>query len=191
MRSRLLLVLLMPLLAFASASVLSQPIEVKVQKLGERVVVDVYAHAAVNREVAWAVLTDYEHMAQFVSNLKSSAVLSRNGNLLEVEQNGEAKYGFLHFSFSTVRAVELIDDSEIRSHLLRGDFKSYSFSTRLVADAAGSVMIEHHGEYIPKAWIPPVVGPSLIESGTRKQYLEMIAEMKRRQAGDATPSSPR
>ena len=186
MKTRVTLVLL---LALVAASARAEPIEVAVHTQGERVIVDVTAHVAARREVAWDVLTDYDHMADFVSNLKASVVLSRNDNRLQVEQSGEAKRGFLRFAFSTVRSVELIADREIRSHLVRGDFKSYEFTTGLVGDASGPTTIVHHGEYVPTRWVPPVIGPTLIETETRKQYAELIAEMLKREATE--PPSPR
>lgn len=173
---------LVPCLLLLGLTAAAQPVAVTVQTQGERVILDVSAPLAVRHEIAWAVLTDYEHMAQFVSTLKSSAVLDRRGNRLEVEQHGEARRGPLHFSFATVRAVELVDEHEIRSQLIRGDFKSYEFVTRLVTDASGAITIVHHGEYVPTTWVPPIIGPALIESGTRAQYEELIAEMTRRQA---------
>ena len=180
--------LLALLVASVAISVYGQAIDVAVHTQGERVIVDVSAHAPVKRDVAWSVLTDYDHMAEFVSNLKTSVVLSRKGNQMEVEQTGEARRGFLHFSFSTVRTVELIDDREIRSTLVRGTFKSYEFVTRISDDPSGSLVIVHHGEYVPTTWVPPVVGPALIETETRRQYTELLAEMTRREARKAAPS---
>ena len=172
------------LLGVLAAAAFAQPIDVAVHTQGGRVIVDVTAHVAAPREIVWAVVTDYDHMAEFLTMLKTSTVQSRNGNQLEVAQTGEARRGFLHFSFSTLRAVELVPDREIHSHLIRGDFKSYEFTTRLVDDAPGGIAIQHHGEYVPTTWVPPVIGPAMIETETRKQYTQLIAEMTRRQAAE-------
>jgi len=159
-----------------------QPIEVHVAKAGATVVIDVTARVQADPEYAWAVLTDYDHMASYVSTLKSSRVVSRNGDHLEVAQTGEAKRAFLHFSFSTVRAVDLIPSSEIRSRLVSGDFKSYEFTTRITSESQGALKIVHHGEYVPNTWVPPVIGPAMIETETHKQYADLIDEILRRQA---------
>ena len=173
-----------------AGAVRAQPITVTVQKTGETIVVDVTAHVAATANHAWAVLTDYDHMAEFVSAVRESRIVSRKGNHLEVAQTGGVKRGFLDFSFSTLRSVELVPESEIRSGLIRGDFKSYEFTTRIApGPASGSLTIVHHGEYVPHAWVPPIVGPALIERETHKQYADLIAEMLRRQAGE--PRSPR
>jgi ribosome-associated toxin RatA of RatAB toxin-antitoxin module len=167
---------------FAVEATSAQPLAVTVRKLGDQVIVDVSARVEARADCVWEVLTDYDHMAEYLSAIKSSQVVSRRGNELEVAQSGEARRGFLHFSFSTVRAVELRGEREIRSHLIRGDFKSYEFTTRIVPEAGGMVSILHHGEYVPTTWVPPVVGPAMIETETRKQYGELIAEILRRQA---------
>jgi hypothetical protein len=86
---------------------------------------------------------------------------------------------FLTFSFAATGSVELLPMREIRSHLIKGDFKSYKSTTRLVEKPSGTLVV-HHGEYVPTAWLPPLIGPSIIESQTRKQYEEFIAEITRR-----------
>jgi hypothetical protein len=155
-------------------------VDVVVQTRNGSVIIDVTAHMHAKREVVWAVLTDYDHMAEFLTTLKASSILVRRGNQMEVAQTGEARRGFLHFSFSTVRSVELVPNQEIRSQLISGDFKSYEFTTRIVDAADGTITIVHHGEYEPKTWVPPVVGPAMIETETRKQYAELIEEIQRR-----------
>jgi len=165
----------------------AQPIEVRVEKRGEFVIVDVEATVAVEPRQAWAVLTDYDHMAGYLSMLKASAVVKREGNSLHVEQTGEARRAFLHFSFHTVRAVELVPDREIRSHLISGDFKSYAFTTQLKENGAQTLIV-HHGEYIPHTWVPPGIGPSMIKAETTKQYEELIAEMLRRARAKEAPA---
>ena len=166
----------------------AQPIEVRVDRRGELVVVDVEASVAAAPHLAWAVLTDYDHMASYLSMLKSSTVVRRDGNALQVEQTGEAHRAFLHFTFRSLRAVELVPTKEIRSHLISGDFKSYVFTTRLT-DKGTHTQISHHGEYVPVNWVPPGIGPALIKEETTKQYQELIAEMLRREHA-AAPGAP-
>lgn len=181
---RTLLGLLLALTAIGAAHAQAQAqtpsVDVVVQTRSGNVVIDVTARVHAKREVVWAVLTDYDHMAEFLTTLKASSILVRRGNQMEVAQTGEARRGFLHFTFSTVRSVELVPDREIRSQLISGDFKSYEFTTRITDAADGTITIVHHGEYEPKTWVPPVVGPALIEEETRKQYAELMAEISRR-----------
>jgi polyketide cyclase/dehydrase/lipid transport protein len=169
------------LLVVFGSSAMAQEINVRVQRQGETVVVDVEAHVAGPLRDAWAVFTDYENMASFISNLTASKVLARGDDKLEVMQAGRTKVGFLSFGFEAVRSVELVPMREIRSSLVSGDFKAYSSTTSLAATSTGTD-VRHHGEYVPKKWLPPLIGPAVIEHETRKQYQEFAAEVERRTA---------
>ena len=58
-------------------------IDVRASKEGEMIVVDVDLAVRASQDEVWSVLTDYDHMGQFVANLESSAVISRIGNALD------------------------------------------------------------------------------------------------------------
>ena len=60
-----------------------------VRREGE-VIVDAIMHAPVAPREAWAVLTDFERMAEFVPNLQSSQVLSKSGSCLAMKTGGLA-----------------------------------------------------------------------------------------------------
>ena len=169
------------LVLLCSLGASAQEIVVKVERHGESVVVDVEAHVAGGLREAWAVFTDYENMASFITNLSASKVLERKDNELQVMQSGQTKVAFLTFGFEAVRAVELVPMREIRSSLVSGDFKSYASTTSLAPTDQGT-RIRHHGEYVPKKWLPPLIGPAVIERETKKQYQEFAAEIERRTA---------
>jgi hypothetical protein len=156
-----------------------QDIAVRVQKAGAEIVVDVDCPVHAPAPVVWEVLTDYDRMASFISNLKLSVVQSRVDGVLTVRQLGKVNRGPFSFAFDNVREIELVPPLEIRSKLISGDLKASTFTTR-IADLEGVVHIIHSGRYTPNVWVPPVVGPALIEGETRKQYAEIRAEILRR-----------
>jgi len=160
-------------------------IVVHVTKHGETIVVDV--EMAVQRPplAVWDVLTDYDHMAQFIANVHTSRISDRTGNKLIVAQQSSTAFGLLKFTFDNVREVELVPHSEIRSKLISGDMKSSAFTTRLVPEG-GITRVFNHGEFVPTMWVPPVVGTAFIESETRRQFLELRNEMMRRAAARKT-----
>jgi hypothetical protein len=176
--------------AAACALATAQPIDVQVDKRGDLVVVDVQASAPIDPHIAWAVLTDYEHMARYVSAVKSSSARHTGPHTLEVDQVVETRVAFMDIKVSSVRTVELTPPREVRSKLLRGDFKRYEFVTRIEPRPGGGTLITHHGEYVPTSWLPPMIGPAVIRQQTEQQYRELIAEMQRRAGGstDAYPS---
>ena len=172
-------------LALVCAPALAQPderdIAVHIQQDGARIIVDVQLPVAATAIETWAVVTDYDHMASFVSNLESSRIIERAGNTLTIEQKGRASRGPLTFAFQNVREIILTPPREIRSRLISGNLEASEFTTRVV-DHGASAEIVNHGEFIPKIWVPPIIGPALIEAETRKQFAELRAEILRRKA---------
>ncbi|MDE1929458.1 MAG: SRPBCC family protein [Burkholderiales bacterium] len=170
-----------PARASALPSAAPPPLVVDVDKEGPRIIIDVQARVAADPQLTWQVLTDYDHMADFLSLLQSSHVVAGSGPALEVEQVGQAHRAFLHYTFHSRLAIGLdVDRHRIEGHLIDGDFKRFDFWTRVTALDDGGSLITHHGEYIPDAWVPPGIGPVLIRAETRRQYEELIAEVLRR-----------
>jgi uncharacterized membrane protein len=174
-------------LALAAALVLSRPaaaadnadIAVEVRKEGETIHVNVDCPVNAPAAVAWEVMTDYDNMAKFVSNLTQSTVRMRMGNRMQVFQKGKASRGPLSISFENLREIELVPRSEIRSKLIAGDTMPAQFVTR-IEERGGTTHVMHTGSYTPSMWVPPGIGPALIGAETRKQYGEFRAEMLRR-----------
>jgi hypothetical protein len=155
-------------------------IVVHVKKNGETIIVDVEMMVQAPPLATWDVLTDYDHMAQFVGNVQSSKITGRKGNTLVVAQKSGTSFGLLKFSFDNVREVELVPHSEIRSNLISGDMKASAFTTRIMSDKGGVTRVVNHGEFVPTMWVPPVVGTAFLESETRRQFHELRTEIMRR-----------
>src|SRR5205814_3069675 len=68
-----------------------QDIEVRVKKNGPEVAVDVDCPVNASIAVAWEVLTDYDHMSEFLSDVQHSSVQARDGHTLQVYQKGKAR----------------------------------------------------------------------------------------------------
>jgi len=156
-------------------------IVVHARKDGATITVEVDCPVNAPRAVVWDVLTDYDHMAKFISNLEVSAVRMRMGDRLQVHQKGKASRGPLTFPFESVREIEFVPQTEIRSRMVSGDTMPASFTTR-IETAGNQLHIVHTGTYTPSIWVPPVVGPALIEMETRRQYGEIRDEIVRRAA---------
>src|ERR1700730_9984805 len=155
-------------------------IVVHVKKNGAIIVVDVEMLVRASPLATWDVLTDYDHMAQFVTNVESSKINDRKGNTLVVAQKSGTAFGLLKFSFDNVREVELVPHSEIRSNLISGDMKASAFTTRIMSDGRGVTRVINHGEFVPTMWVPPVIGTAFLESETRRQFHELRTEIMRR-----------
>jgi carbon monoxide dehydrogenase subunit G len=186
---RLAVLILIPAVLLGLAAVRAtatgnEDIEVKVQRSAGVVIVDASFAVSASPQEVWAVLTDFEHMARFVGNLKSSSVVARTDDTVTVSQSGEASVGPIKFAFDSVRELRLIPFETIRSRLVSGNMNQFEGITRLAAEAAGT-RVTYHSEAVPKAWVPPLVGPSFVEHETREQLGDLRAEIMRRKSGAA------
>lgn len=157
-------------------------IDVRATKSGDVIVVDVDLVVRATQGEVWNVLTDYDHMAQFVANLEESAIVARDGSTLDVMQKGKARYGLLSFPFESVRRVRLTPTREIHSTIVSGDMAGSEIITR-IANNGEMTHVSVRSQFIPTRWIPPVIGPQVIASETRKQWFTLREEVLRRRAG--------
>jgi uncharacterized membrane protein len=171
------------LLAFQANAFADSPddITVNVQKDGDSIIIDLTVTIPATPQETWAVLVDFDHMPQFMSNLQSSKILEQNGNIWKVAQKGQSSHGGFSFSFESVRAVELKPFEIIRSHLISGTMKKHDGLTQLVPSGSGTRIV-YHAESITNVWVPPLIGTSLVEGDVRKQFQEMEAEIMKRKA---------
>lgn len=154
-------------------------IQVKVEVDGENVSVDVSMPIEANRELVWAVLTDFSHMAGFIGNVRESKVISSQGDVLVISQRGTAKYGPLDFPFETTREIRLAPWNSIQSRLISGNMRKMQGLTRLF-DSGTATRLEYHADSIPGTWIPPLLGKTFIAHELREQFQQMRDEIMRR-----------
>jgi len=156
-------------------------ITVTVRKDGDAVLASADRPVRAPRRIVWSVLTHYDHLAAFVTNLQVSEVRAREGDTLQVYQNGRAQRGLISVSFENVREIRLVPQREIRSRMISGTLRSSEFTTRIVDDG-NELHILNNGRFVPNVWVPPLIGPAVIEAETRKQFEEIRAEILRRSA---------
>ncbi len=157
------------------------PVSVQVLKAGDSVVINASFSVPVPPKLAWDVLTDFNHMSNFISNVTFSSITEQHGNTLQVAQKGAANSGPLSFSFNSIRAIELKPFERITSHVISGSMKKLDGTTTLRAEGNGTRVV-YHADSIPDTYVPPLIGPKFIESETRHQFEEMRIEMMRRRA---------
>jgi carbon monoxide dehydrogenase subunit G len=155
-------------------------VEVTVRVSGDDVHVTVNFTVDATPQEAWVVLTDFDNMAKFVSNLQTSEVLSRQGNVARVHTKGHASFGPIQFPFEAVRELTLTPFERIQSKQLSGTLKRLEGETRLTPTAQGTTRVSYRGDSTSNQSIPPIVGPSFIKSETEEQFLEMQTEILRR-----------
>jgi|LNFM01.1.fsa_nt_gb uncharacterized membrane protein len=164
----------------AQAALHDDGIEIAIVIDDDEIHVDVSALIDAKPRDVWAVFTDFDRMASFVSNLKSSHVISRHSpTQLTVEQHGRAGLGLISFSLDSVREIQMKPFEWIRSKLLSGGMKKFEGITRM-SEEGGKTRIQYHSDAISATWIPPLIGRKLIEDEAREQFSQMLQEILRR-----------
>ncbi|SEL09099.1 SRPBCC family protein [Nitrosovibrio tenuis] len=157
-----------------------QNIHIKVRNDGEQIIVDANFIVPVVPKQAWAVLTDFENIPRFNSGVLSSKVTGRTGNRLQVWQKGISKYGFMSFSYESVREINLIPFKKIQERMISGSMKKMEEATELSPEE-NQTRITYHAIFIPGMWVPPMVGNVFIKHEAREQFQQLIDEIRRRQ----------
>lgn len=135
--------------------------------------------APVPLATAWDVLTDFEHMADFVPNLESSKILSREGNVWRVSQQGKADFGPFSFRFESERRIELRPRQQILARALSGSAK-YMASEMRLRQEGNTIAFDYRTEMVPDRWIPSGLGVNLLRHEMAEQLSAMVREMVRR-----------
>jgi len=157
--------------------------EIDVQVRKERTAYEVKLEFTVpaSIEQTWNVLADYENMAQILSSMDSSRILSRDGNRLTVAQTSHGNAGPVRVSIDAVREITLTPFSEIRSHQVKGDLKASDFTTSLHAEGSHTRVIVT-GKLVAAAWASWTLGAETVAAHTRRQYQELRTEILKRKA---------
>ena len=158
---------------------------IDVRQSQDRYIVDLVLRLAVPRELAFEVLVDFEHMANWVPNIREGRVLMREAARATIEYEGVVRYGFLAVPFTTVSVVEYAVPTWIHSTQIQGTMKRHESRIELTAEGMGT-RLDYHAEMVPGAIAAVVVNERRIEHELREQFDAIAAEMLRR--SNATPA---
>ncbi|RZI42626.1 hypothetical protein EGT07_11540 [Herbaspirillum sp. HC18] len=155
---------------------------VEVETRGDTIVVDAELNVPVTPAEAWAVLTDYDHMAGFLPHLDYSRKLGGTEDNFQVEQKGTLTFGPLTFSFDSVREVTLMPYHEVRTRLISGNFDRLDGRTQVFPSGEGTHIV-YHTESVPTVRLPGNIAAAITRRATRDQLESMKHEIMRRKDG--------
>ncbi len=154
-------------------------VTVAVEHKGETYIVTASFIAPVIPSAAWAVLTDFDHMADFMPTLKTSRVLQRAESSVLVQQHGQMELGTFRMPFESDRMIELSPPGLIHSRQLRGNMQRVD-STTTFTEVPGGTRIDYRVEIVPKLWMPETVAGPLLRSEVDRQFSAILREIVRR-----------
>lgn len=186
MSVRILLAALLILLSLGSASGAEREVAVAVREAGDAFIVQATIRPPVSLRTAWDVLVDFDHMVGILSNLTASKVVSRNGNVLIVKQEGVARFGIFSFPFTAEREIRMEPQKRIVAKNLSGTLRRMESELRLVPTGAEGIRIEYRAEFAFDSIVAGLFGVSFLNHEVEEQFQSIVAEMKRREAQAAT-----
>lgn len=154
-------------------------VAVKVEARGELIIVAVNFNVPATPAEVWAVLTDYDRMADFLPNLDYSKKLEGTADTFQVEQKGQAFLGPFSFSFNCVQEVTLTPYEEIRSRLISGNFRQLDGQIQLIPSDDGTYIV-YHGASIPAFHLPRSIAVTMTERAMGEHFGKMTLEILRR-----------
>jgi ribosome-associated toxin RatA of RatAB toxin-antitoxin module len=155
-------------------------IRVSVTRQGDVVRVRADFVVLVGASQAFAVLTDYDHMVDFLPGVVESKIIQRSPGRLVVFQSARMKLGFFSIPFETVRQVDLEAPYKLVSQAISGTVSKAKVTTTLV-EAQGKCLVAYDSEAAASSWLPSGIGTAIIDAHIREQLTHMRAEMLRRQ----------
>jgi ribosome-associated toxin RatA of RatAB toxin-antitoxin module len=177
--------------AWGTAPVAAQPGEPRFELNVERVLdaeggkvyqITSSGTVAATPTVVWRILTDYNHFADYLPNLKSVRVVSRHGDRVIVEQLGAARFLFFSQPVRLVVQVHEHAPDRIDISLIDGDMKAYRASWELspLAGAAGTRVV-YNATIEPKFDVPGIVGASVVRKDIARMMEAMLLRLDRQE----------
>jgi ribosome-associated toxin RatA of RatAB toxin-antitoxin module len=159
----------------------AEAIETHIERQGEYITVNASALMQVDARIAWEVLSDYDHLAQFIPDMKSSRVVSREGNRVRVEQKGD--FGFFFYRQPVEVVLEVVEEPRRRidARRISGNIRDLETRYELKASDAG-VKLDYAGRFIPDFSVPPFFGMAMVRRIIERRFRAMVDEIVRRDA---------
>jgi len=159
----------------------AQQISIETSGEGDLVSVTASAEMRVDPRTAWNVISDYDHLAQFIPDMRSSRVVLRKGDELLVEQMGE--FGFLFFRQHVDVKLAVIEypPRRIVARAIGGNVREMEGRYELETLPSG-VRLSYFGRLVPEFSLPPIFGRMVVRKVMAKQFTAMVEEIIRRDA---------
>jgi ribosome-associated toxin RatA of RatAB toxin-antitoxin module len=171
----------------AQESARDAPLDVVVRRVNQadqpRFEIQASAFIPASPQLIWSVLTDYDRMHEFVPNLLSSRLVSRDGQEAVVEQKGRSGWLFIQKDVRIVARVTEHPFSELDIALVSGEMKHYSARWTLTPaeqESVAGTRIVYTGTMEPDFAVSFLVTDAFVQADVKKMLTAVIAEITRR-----------
>jgi carbon monoxide dehydrogenase subunit G len=181
LRIRALVTVLGCAAVLSAETALGHSLSLETYRRGDAVTVFADIDLDVDPNIAWEVLSDYDHLAQFIPDMSVSRVLSRSGDTAVVEQKGE--FGFFFFRQPVELRLEIVETPRrtIVARAVGGSFREMSGRYDLVR-TDGRLKLTYAGRFVPSFSLPPFLGIAGVRHTVATQLSALVDEIVRRDA---------
>jgi ribosome-associated toxin RatA of RatAB toxin-antitoxin module len=169
--------LLVCLTGFAAATQAAE-VTVHVTRSGETFQIEASAEFEGTVARTWQVLTDYGRLAEFVPDMQTSRVVSRDGHRAVVEQKGEARVLFFSFPIDVRLAVTEHPYERVVSRAVAGNFREMRGAYTLEA-GQGRILLRYQGSMVPDFFIPPLIGTLALRHNVEATFRALVEQIER------------
>ncbi len=160
--------------------------EARVRVEANEAVISVYAEieARVDREQAWAVLTDYNRWAEYIPDLQVSRVISPPGEPIRLEQRGSIPW-LPNFPLVMIAYVEELPPRTIRFQRIAGNIRALVGEWQI--HGRSPVRLTYRSTVIPGFPMPPEVSSEIFRHDAKVRIEALAREMERRASAGRKP----
>lgn len=169
--------LLLTLIATGASA--SPPSRVEVERVESVIRITAAIEAGAPPELCYSVLTDFDHLADFLPGLRSSRIVVRSGEPPRLRQVGRPVLGLSSLAVDVTLAFTLDPPREFTFTQVAGNLRQMRGAWHVAGDAIHCV-INYRAEIEPNVWVPPLIGPLLIKQQVHRQIDALVAEIHRR-----------
>ena len=183
-RAMTALAALMPLCALAG-----EILDVAVERFDQRYVVEIDARFAASPDRLRALLTDYSHLKRINDSIQRSEVIEVNSPLHHcVLTEADVCVAMFCKHIVQVQDVSVLPDGNILATVrpTRSDF-SYGVARWDFWQEPNGTRMRFRSEIEPAFWVPPLIGPWLIQRALHAETLKSVNNLERLAEGEPLP----
>jgi ribosome-associated toxin RatA of RatAB toxin-antitoxin module len=163
---------------------------VNFQQQGTHLLVSGELTVPVSPVTAWAVLTDYERVPEFVPGMRVSRVLEQSGNTRLVEQQGEMQANNMRMLFMGTLRITEEPTSRLSVQFLSGTFRNMQGQWTLQGKRA-PVTLAYQLDFDAGTPYPSPVMVGMLQQQVIHWVTSLAAEMERRPPPPPEPRKKR